>query len=162
IALILPAATNSSDIVLAARYLASGGDAAQVDNQPWDDSVRALTHYPEVIRWMDQNLAWTKQVGDAFAAQPTDVMNAVQRLRAKARAAGTLTDTPQQQVVTDDNAIAIVPTQPDVIYVPYYDPEVVYVPHDEFYGYPYFTFGAPYATGFWLSFNLDWRHHRVL
>src|SRR5436190_17519524 len=69
IALILPAATQSSDVVLAARYLSNGEGAAQIDDQPWDDSVKALAHYPEVVKWMDQNLAWTKQLGDAFVAQ---------------------------------------------------------------------------------------------
>jgi len=91
IALILPATTAPSDLVLAARYLQAQGNAEQIDYQPWDDSVKALARYPTVVAWMDQNLAWTKQVGEAFASQPADVMNAVQRLRTQARAAGTLT-----------------------------------------------------------------------
>jgi hypothetical protein len=159
IALILPAATFPSDVVLAARYL-NGGDPARVDEQPWDDSVRALAHYPDVVKWMDENLQWTQQLGQAFLGQPADVMNSVQRLRAEARAAGTLVDTPQQQVVVESDAISIMPTQPDVIYVPYYDPDVVYVHHEGYHG-PFFSFSVGFPAGFWLGYNVDWGHRRL-
>src|SRR4051812_40191749 len=56
IALILPASTASSDVVLAARFLRDGGSPEQVETQPWDDSVQALARYPEVVKWMDENL----------------------------------------------------------------------------------------------------------
>ncbi|HVS54246.1 MAG TPA: DUF3300 domain-containing protein [Opitutaceae bacterium] len=161
VALILPAATNSSDIVLAARYFQGGGDPNLVDAQPWDDSVRALAHYPDIVRWMDQNLAWTKQLGDAFLAQPAEVMNGIQRLRAEARAAGTLVDTPQQQILATNDEIAIVPTQPDVIYVPYYDPALAYARPSYYYSSSIFTFGPPLGVGAWLSYNLDWHRHSV-
>lgn len=161
IALILPAATAPSDIVLASRYLEAGNDPNAVESQPWDDSVQSLAHYPEIVKWMDQNLTWTKQVGDAFVAQPVDVMQSVQHLRAAARAAGTLTDTPQQQIVYEADVISIVPAQPDVIYVPYYDPEVVYVSHPGYYGGPYLTFGVGFSVGSWLSFDFDWGNHRI-
>lgn len=159
IALILPAATAPSDVVLAARYL-NGGDSARVDEQPWDDSVRALAHYPDVVKWMDENLRWTQQLGEAFLDQPAEVMKSVQRLRAEARAAGTLVDTPQQQVVVESEVITIVPAQPDVIYVPYYDPEIVYVRRDRYPG-PFLTFSIGYPTGFWLGYNVDWGHRRL-
>lgn len=165
IALILPASTNASDVVLAARFLQGGGLPGQADLQPWDDSVRALSHYPQVIRWMDENLAWTQQLGDAFATQPDAVMAAVQRLRARARQAGTLGNTPQQQVVEQEGAIAIVPTDPNVIYVPYYDPAVVYVVREREYlpysSATYFGFSSGFATGWWLSYGLDWPRGRV-
>src|ERR1051326_500733 len=159
IALILPASTVPSDVVLAARYL-NGGDPSRVDEQPWDDSVRALAHYPDLVKWMDENLRWTQQVGEAFLDQPAEVMKSVQHLRAEARAAGTLVDTIQQQVVVESDTISIVPTQPDVIYVPYYDPEVVYVRHDRYSG-PFFSFSIGYPTGFWLGYNVDWGHRRL-
>ena len=127
IALILPASTVPSDVVLAARYVAGNGDPARAGGQPWDESVKSLVRYPDVVRWMDENLAWTTQVGEAFLEQPADVMNAIQFLRTQARAAGTLVDTPQQKVVEEQSCIRIVPAEPDVIYVPQYDPEVVYV-----------------------------------
>ena len=82
VALILPASTVPSDLVLAARYISSNGDPAQIANQPWDDSVKSLARYPDVVKWMDQNLEWTTQVGDAFLNQPADVMNTIQQLRA--------------------------------------------------------------------------------
>ena len=161
IALILPAATASSDIVLASRYFQAGNDPGAVDSQPWDDSVRSLAHYPEIVKWMDQNLTWTKQLGDAFVAQPVEVMQSVQRLRAAARAAGTLTDTPQQQLLFEGDAISIMPAQPDVIYVPYYDPDVVYIMRPGFYSEPYLTFSMGFSVGAWLSFDLDWGNHRI-
>lgn len=162
IALILPASTVPSDVVMAARYLDNNGDMAKIDDQDWDDSVVDLMHYPDLIKWMDENLAWTKQAGEAFLAQQSDVMSSIQRLRAKARAAGTLIDTPQQQVVTDGDDISIIPTQPDVIYVPNYDPEVVYVSRPGVvYTDPFLTFGIGYATGFWLGYDFDWGHRRI-
>jgi hypothetical protein len=161
IALILPATTDPSDVVLAARYLQDGGDPADTDDQPWDDSLKALTHYPDVVRWMDQNLAWTKQVGEAFLEQPDAVMNSIQHLRTQARAAGALNDTPQQQVVMDGDNISIMPAQPDVIYVPAYDPDVVYASRPESDADSYLTFGVGYPTGFWLGYDLDWGHRRI-
>ncbi len=58
IGLILPATTVPSDVVLADRFVEQNGDPAQVPNQSWDDSVKGLTHYPDVLKWLDQNLAW--------------------------------------------------------------------------------------------------------
>ncbi len=155
IALILPASTEPSDVVLAARYLEAGGDPAQADSQPWNDSVKALAHYPEVVKWMDTNLEWTKSAGMAFLQQPAEVMRAVQRLRAQARAAGTLVDTPQQHVVVQDDNICIVPAQPDVIYVPAYDPDAVYGEQPASAG-PWLTFDAGWPVGAWLNYECDW------
>ena len=70
IALILPAATAPADLVIAARFFANEGDPASAAGRAWDESVKSLVHYPEVVKWMDQNLEWTKQVGEAFVAQP--------------------------------------------------------------------------------------------
>ncbi|WP_158277407.1 DUF3300 domain-containing protein [Opitutus sp. ER46] len=156
IALILPASTNLSDVVLAARYLAAGGDPNQAEAQPWDDSVQALARYPEVLRWMDDNLAWTKQLGDAFANQPGDVMDAVQRLRRTAIATGSLISTPQQQVVYRGTLILILPVEPEVIYIPYYNPNAVYV---RSYSESYYGFSLGFAAGWWLSYGLDWQDH---
>lgn len=157
IALMLPASTEPAEIVLAARYFRSGGDPADVEAQPWPESVRALAHYPEVITWMDDNLAWTQQLGEAFLNEPTEVMNAIQRLRQRARAAGTLGSTPQQQVLDVNGTIYILPAQPNVLYVPYYDPGTVYFAHPGYYGYSrYFNFSAGFATGWWLSYGVDW------
>ena len=161
IALILPASTVPSDVVLAARFISSSGDPAQVANQPWDDSVKSLVRYPDVVKWMDQNLEWTTQVGEAFLDQPADVMNTIQQLRAQAIAAGNLVDTPQQRIVKEESCVRIVPAEPEVIYVPRYDPEVVYVqPYEPYLG-PALTFGVGFAVGSWLNYDCDWPGRRV-
>jgi hypothetical protein len=157
ISLILPAAAFPPDVAAAGAYLKGGGDPGQVDTQPWDQSVRSLAHYPEVVTWMAQNGPWTQTVGAAFVSQPAEVMKSIQRLRELARAAGTLTDTPEQQVVVEDSYVEIEPAQPEAIYVPRYDPEVVFV-DQPYYGYngPYFTYGPAYGAGNWLTFGCNW------
>jgi hypothetical protein len=162
VALILPASTVPTDIVLAAHYLNAAGSAAEIDGQGWNDSVKALARYPQVIKWMDENLAWTQQMGAAFLAQQTEVMTTIQRLRARARATGALANTPEQQVVEDEGLIAIVPTQSNVIYVPRYDPDIVYVADPDYsYNGPYLTFGYGFPTGYWLSYEFDWRRRSI-
>src|SRR5271170_5225344 len=81
IAQILPASTLPTQIVLADRYVSDGGDPNQVDQQPWDASVQALARYPEVLKWLDDNLGWTTALGQAFLNQPQAVMESIQRLR---------------------------------------------------------------------------------
>ena len=162
LALILPASTAPSDISQAAAYLVQYGDATRIDSQPWDPSVRALAHYPSVLSWMAENIAWTQALGSAFSASPAEVMDSVQSLRAQAIAAGTLLSTPQERVVYDDDLIDILPGQPDSIYVPVYDPQVVYS-DEPYYGYagPFINYGDPYPAGLWLTYSFDWHHHRV-
>lgn len=157
ISILLPAAAFPSDIAAAAAYLNGGGDPGQADTQPWDPSVRALAHYPEVVKWMAQNGSWTQTVGATFVSRPADVMQAIQRLRGEARAAGTLSDSPEQQVVVQGGYVEIEPAQPDVIYVPRYDPAVVFVaqPYNGFNG-PFFTYGPAYGAGDWLTFGCNW------
>src|SRR5580658_4031273 len=126
IAEILPAATLPSEIVMADRYIGQGGDPNQIVNQGWDPSIQALAHYPNVLKWMDDNLPWTTQLGQAFENQQADVMNAVQQLRAKAQGLGNLPSTPQESVVTDDGDIEIEPTDPDDMYIPSYQPDQIF------------------------------------
>ncbi len=162
IALILPAATAPAEIVLASRLLReSSANRPLIEQQAWDESVKSLAYYPDVLKWMDENLEWTKQVGEAFITQPAEVMQAVQRLRAQARAAGTLIDTSQQQVLTDLDVIRIVPTQPNVIYVPYYEPAMVFVRQPLAYPSSRITFGLGLSVGSWLAFECDWRRHTI-
>jgi hypothetical protein len=162
LAVILPATTAPADIVLAARYLRDfPNDRSQIEHRAWEESVKSLTNYPEVLQWLDENLHWTKELGEAFVAQPSEVMEAVQRLRAKAQAAGTLVSTPQQQVLAEPEVIRIVPAQPDVIYVPRYDPEVVFYSAPAYYNQPFLTFGIGVPVGSWLAFDCDWRHRSI-
>src|SRR5580658_10972479 len=96
LAQILPASTVPGDIVMASRYVAAKKDPDKVDAQPWEESVKALARYPEVLQMMDEKLDWTTELGQAFIAQPDDVFNSIQRLQAKAQSVGNLKDTPQQ------------------------------------------------------------------
>jgi hypothetical protein len=155
IALILPASTVPSDLTLAASYLATNGAPGGIDAQPWDPSVKALARYPDVVKWLNDNLDWTQALGAAFAQQPTDVMKSIQQLRAQARAAGTLVDTPQQQIDLEGDDIRIVPARPDTIYVPEYDPTIVYETPVGYAG-PFVTFGVGYPVGAWLGYQCDW------
>jgi hypothetical protein len=162
IALILPASTVPSDIAAASSYMIQYGDPTRIDGQPWDSSVRALAHYPKIIAWMAQNLAWTEALGSAFLSSPADIMEAVQRMRARALASGTLASTPQQQVYSEDGQIEIYPAQPDSVYVPVYDDAVVYS-DGPYYGYDgaFINFGEPCPAGPWLSFYFDWGRRRL-
>lgn len=162
IAIILPASVASTDIVLAARHVREfPNDRSQIESRAWDESVKSLCYYPDVLKWMDENLTWTKQLGETFAQQPADVMQSIQRLRSRARAAGTLVDTPQQQIVAETDVIRIVPAQPDVIYVPRYEADVVFLPQPMYYSRPLFSFGVGVRTGSWLAYECDWRRNTI-
>jgi len=159
VALILPAACEPSDIVLAARLVAVNASEGQIDAQPWEESVKSLTHYPTVLNWMDANLEWTRDVGEAFLAQPADVMNAIQRLRSEARASGMLFDTPQQRVLVEDDVIYLYPADDNIIYVPSYDPEILIL-HRPWHG-PFLSFGIGFSFGSWLRYDCDWHRRAV-
>ncbi len=159
LAQVLPAATFVVQIDEAARYVRQYGSAARIDDQPWDVSVRAVAHYPDVLFMMDQKYDWTASVGQAYVNQPQDVMDAIQRLRGEARDEGNLVSTPQQQVIVEDGYIRIVPAEPAVIYVPQYDPLVVYAEPPPAYGF--ITFGVGFTIGAWLNRDCDWHGHRV-
>jgi hypothetical protein len=160
IAQILPAATFPTQIVLADRYVSSGGDPGQLDQQPWDASVQALARYPDLLKWMDDNLNWTTELGQAFLNQPQDVMNSIQRLRTSAYNLGNLQSTPQQQVIDDGGYIEIVPVDTQLIYVPVYQPDQVYDQSAD--GSPFITFGVGFAFGGWLDCDFDWVNHRII
>jgi hypothetical protein len=160
IAQILPASTLPTQIVLADRYVSGGGNPNQIDQQPWDPSVQALARYPTVLKWMDDNLNWTTDLGQAFLNQQQDVMESIQRLRQSASNVGNLQSTPQQQVVNDGGYIEIVPANPQVIYVPVYQPDQVY--YQTCYGPPFISFGIGFAIGGWLDFDFDWGHHNLI
>jgi hypothetical protein len=164
IAIILPAATFPTDVVMAARFLKDGGSPAAIESQDWDDSVKALARYPDVLKWMDENLSWTKQLGSVFVLQPAAVMSGTQRLRTEAIAAGNLKTTPQQTVVVEREVVRIVPAQREIIYVPVYDPVYVYRPCPVGVYYPrsVISFGIGYPAGFWLSYDFNWGLNTVV
>jgi hypothetical protein len=154
VALILPASTESADVVLAARFFSYGGQEADIEKQFWHDTVKSLAHYPDLVKWMDENLDWTQQMGEVFGAQPADVMAAIQRLRAHARANGLLVDTPQQRVVVEQEVVYIVPSNPSCIYIPRYDPDILWM-HSGFRG-SFLSFGVGFSVGNWLFYDCDW------
>jgi hypothetical protein len=160
VALILPAATRPSDIVLAARFLERGGDPAATDAQTWEPSVKALAHYREVIAQLDENLAWTVKLGECFLIQPEDVMGSIQTLRRRARDAGLLVNTAEHEIVEEGGEIRIVPARATVIHVPRYDPDVLTVErvvHASHRARSYVSFSVGYGVGSWLCYDLDWR-----
>jgi len=157
LALILPASTAPDDIRAASAYLVQYADMTRIDSQPWDPSVRALARYPAIVSWMADNIEWTRAVGAAFLASPAEVMRSIQRLRARALAAGALKSTPQQQVVVEDNTIEILPAQPESVYAPAYDAGAAYSDEPNAgYGGPSEDFGPALPAGPWLSYGLDW------
>src|SRR5579883_1750405 len=96
IAQILPAATYPEQILEAEQFLkAHQGEtqaqlAKEVNDQQWDVSVKALTQFPAVLANMNQNLAWTSELGDAYINQQPDVTQAIQTMRQNAKQAGNL------------------------------------------------------------------------
>jgi len=154
---IFTAAAVPAQIVLADRYVNSGGDLSQIAAQPWDPSVQALAHYPTVLKWLDDNLPWTTEVGDAFLNQQQDVMASIQRLRLLAESEGNLASTPQENVVTDGGTVEIEPANPNVIYVPVYPWNTIYYDPGVFC-----SFGVGFPIGLWLTHDWDWRNHRLI
>jgi hypothetical protein len=161
LAQILPASTYTEEILDAYDWLGSGASISEIDSQRWDESVKAVAHYPDVLKMMAENADWTADLGDAFLNQPEDVTNSIQRLRWQARNAGNLQNNNQQTVVIVGNYIEIVPAQPQYIYIPSYDPSVVYEesPYDN---EPFITFGAGLMIGGWLTMDFDWGNHHVI
>jgi hypothetical protein len=137
LAQMLLCASNPGKVSALAEWLASHEtvkgselqDAAV--NSGFEPSFVALVLFPDVVNFMAGNPDWTTRVGQAFAADQSAVFGSIQRLRAQAKAAGTLKSTPQQDVETrttssGDQVIVIEPANPQVVYVPQYNPEVVY------------------------------------
>jgi hypothetical protein len=132
--------------------------ADAVKKQDWDPSIQAMAALPDVVKQLAENIKWTTDLGNAFLAQQSDVMDAVQRMRKKAQDAGNLKSTQQQKVETkvieSKQVVIIEQASPEVIYVPSYNPTVVYGPPV----YPYPPIAYPpvgyYAAGMALSFGI--------
>jgi hypothetical protein len=161
---ILMASTYPLEAVQAERWAKQNkslkGDAlkAALEKQPWDNSVKALVPFPDVLNMMSEKLDWTQKLGDAFLAQQKDVMDTVQKLRRKATEAGNLKSSKEQEVKKEGDIIIVQPANPQVVYVPTYNPTVVYgtwaypaYPPYPVYAYPpgaaLFTFTMGVAIG---------------
>src|SRR5262249_31984294 len=149
--------------------------------QPWDPSVKALTAFPSVLEQMAKNLSWTSELGEVYHFQAKDVMNAVQTLRAQAKAAGNLKSSQQITVVQQSpSTIVIQPANPQVVYVPQYSPTVVYGTPYTVPGYTpgevaaasVISFGTGIAIGAmmsggccswgWNTWNVNWHSTTVV
>lgn len=192
LAQVLMASTYPLEVVQADRWITENkdlkGDAlsAALAKQSWDDSVKSLVPTPSVLAMMNKKLDWTQRLGDAVLAQEGDVMDAVQRLRARAQATDKLKTTKEQNVTVRKEGgtqiIAIDSADPDTVYVPYYDPAVVYgawpypdYPPDYYYPDDYWlpggiiatgiAFGTAYAIWRWASGgwwgHIDWRNRNL-
>jgi hypothetical protein len=143
---VLAASTYPLEVVMASRWTDEPGhkdlrgDALikALDTQDWDASVKSLVPFPSVLKTMSEQLDWTQKLGDAFLAQEATVLAAVQALRARAQAAGSLQTNTQQIVTQEASAIVIQPAQPSTVYVPAYNPTVVYGT------WPYPAYPPPY------------------
>jgi len=187
VAQMLAAATFPDQVAIANYWLqqnkALGGQALmhKVNEQTWNASVKALTQFPSVLDNMANNLTWVSTLGEAYHNQPSEVMAAIQTLRAQAKAQGNLKSGPQITVTQESpQTIVIEPSNPQVVYVPQYNPTVIY-------GTPYATpgytagemavgsllgFGAGVAIGAmagggccgwgWGSWNADWHGGTVV
>jgi Protein of unknown function (DUF3300) len=187
---VLMAATYPLEVVEAARWshgnpgVSGQGLESAMQGQSWDPSIKALTAVPQTLAMMSDKIDWTEQLGDAFLSQKQDVLNAVQKLRAEAQAAGNLQST-QHQIVTTAPAptgtaasdvqrpIVIEPANPNIYYVPVYNPAVVYGGW-EYPAYPPFywsppgfvasnvvSFAAGVVVGAAIWGGCDWWNHNV-
>ncbi|MGB2668742.1 MAG: DUF3300 domain-containing protein [Candidatus Acidiferrum sp.] len=156
VAQILTAATFPDEVAIASYWVGQNksltGSALMqaVDKQTWDASVKALTEFASVLDNMAKNLTWTSSLGEAYHNQQSDVMTAIQTLRAEAKAKGNLKSSSQVTVVQQSpQVIVIQPTNPQIVYVPEYNPTIVYgtpyvVPE---YVAPVYTTGDVVAAG---------------
>jgi hypothetical protein len=132
--------------------------ADAVKKQDWDPSIQALAPLPDVAKYLAENIKWTTDLGNAFLAQQSDVMDAAQRMRKKAQDNGNLKSTEQQKVETkvveNKQVIIVQQASPEVVYVPSYNPTVVYGAPP--YPYPPIAYPPPgyYAAGMAISFGI--------
>src|SRR5215469_1746271 len=161
LAQVLAASTYPLQIVTADRWVRQNSnlkDKALLEaagKQDWDPSVAALVAFPNVLQMMNQSLDWSTALGNAFLAQQSDVMAAVQRMRMRAQQNGKLQSGPQQQVqsttVEGQPTIVIQPANPEVIYVPSFEPTAVFGAAPEYYPYPSLSY--PVGAGL-VSFGV--------
>src|SRR5438874_786162 len=100
------------DVVRASQWLAAGNDPRGIDSRNWDDSVKGVARFPEILNYLAGHVDWMNDLGDAFVNQQADVMDAVQVERARANAAGNLVSDDRQRVIVDGDVIEIIPADP--------------------------------------------------
>lgn len=154
LAQMLPAASFVDQISQAQSLLNGQVDERIIRAQNWDVSVKAIAHYPPVLRMMSDNRDWTVASGQAFVTQPQDVASSIQRLRAQAKQQGALESNSQQQVSADSGYIQVEPAESDTVYIPVYGNDYGYG-YGGYYGYGSVSYSG-YAIGAWLNRDWDW------
>src|SRR6266702_3027819 len=161
---VLVASTYPLEVIQLQQWLAQNKGmnekqmADAVKKQDWDPSIQGLAALPDAVKLLSENIKWTTDLGNAFLAQQKDVMDAVQRMRKKAKDAGNLKSTEQQKVETkvieSKSVIVVEQANPQVVYVPSYDPLVVW--GAPLYPYPpiYYPPAGYYAAGLAISFGV--------
>src|SRR5271165_565645 len=161
---VLVACTYPLEVIQLQQWLAQNKGlnekqlADAVKKQDWDPSIQGLAALPDVVKLQSENIKWTTDLGNAFLAQQNDVMDAVQRMRKKAKDSGNLKSSEQVKVETktveSQPVIVIEQANPQVIYVPSYNPTVVY--GAPVYAYPPIAYPPPgyYAAGMAISFGV--------
>lgn len=164
LAQVLAASTYPLEIMQLQQWLTKNKDLKDkalqdaVMKQPWDATVQALAALPDVVKRLSDDIQWTTDLGNAVLAQQSDVMDAVQRMRAKAKGTGNLKSNEQMtvetKVVENKQVIVVEQSKPDVVYVPSYNPTIVY--GAPVYPYPPISYPPPgyYAAGMALSFGV--------
>jgi hypothetical protein len=161
VSIILPASTNPLQLVQADRYLEKRKKDPKLPlDDKWDDAVKSLLNYPDIVKMMSADLDWTSDLGEAVVADQGAVLEAVQVFRRKTQAAGNLKSDAKQVVVVEKEIIKIVPADPQVIYVPQYNPStvVVYGGYSSwgYYPTPYPVYYYPYPPGAAFATGLIW------
>ncbi|MCH8505345.1 MAG: DUF3300 domain-containing protein [Ectothiorhodospiraceae bacterium] len=179
---VLIASTYPLEVVEAARWRRDnaelqGADAVEaVSDRDWDSSVRSLVAFPDVLERMSSDLDWTARLGDAVLFPEEAVMDAIQDLRARADAHGSLEQMEHVRVEREREVIVLHPRYTEVVYVPYYSPRMVYggwwwpgyqpvywYPPAGHYGRTGFYWSGSYfiRAGFFYS-SLDWGPRHVV
>lgn len=129
---ILTAAIYPEQVHEAARWSRAnphlrGEEAVRtVQAMPWDESVKALLAFPDLLARMDESPQWLRDLGDAFLAHEPYVMETIQSLRQRAQTSGYLRSDGERLVYEQGEAIVVQPAHPQVVYVRYYDPLIVF------------------------------------
>ncbi len=178
LAQVLAASTYPVDIVEAARWLKRNPSfselsqddiKAEVKGRKWDPSVKGLIFFPKLLAKLNDNLDWTKELGEAFLNQQKELMDTIQVMRAKAKEAGTLkSDENQTVTTTEDGQVEIQSANPETVYVQNYDPATAY---GSSWGYSSWDYPAviaapawpwrPYASGWALGYACGWGRRAV-
>jgi len=182
---VLMASTYPTEVVEASYWLRAhpelkGDDAIRAaETMQWDISVKSLLPFPHLLDTMESRYEWMRNMGDAFLGQQAQVMDTIQVLRHRAMVAGHLRSDGHVSVIQENRHIAIMPVQPTLVFVPYYNPRMVYgrwpqpayapVVWDPWPGYVIrnhqtsWTWSpvATVVTAGVLFAIFDWNHHHV-